>query len=67
MKAVIRLDVPKFQIGSPVTVYFKDSMQQHSVCEADEIIRCEDCKQRDNWVIVDGCVGDKYWFCADGV
>ena len=38
MKAVIRLDVPDWQIGQPVTVYFKDTMQKHGVCEADNDI-----------------------------
>ena len=33
MNAVIRLDVPDWQIGQPVTVYFKDTMQKHGVCE----------------------------------
>ena len=27
MKAVIRLDVPEFQIGQEVSIYFKDTMQ----------------------------------------
>lgn len=35
MKAVIKLDVPDFQIDQPVTVYFKDTMQKTGVCEAD--------------------------------
>ena len=33
MKTVIRLDVPEFQIGQPVTVFFKDTMEKHGVCE----------------------------------
>ena len=33
MKAVIRLDVPEWQIGSEVTVYFKDTMREKGVCE----------------------------------
>ena len=35
MKAVIRLNVPDYQIGQPVTVYFKDTMQQKGYCEPD--------------------------------
>lgn len=34
MKAVINLDVPEWQIGSPVKVYFKDTMEKSGVCEA---------------------------------
>lgn len=33
MEAIIRLDVPDWQIGQPVTVYFKDTMMKHSICE----------------------------------
>lgn len=33
MKAVICLDVPEWQIGQPVTVYFPDTMVKHSTCE----------------------------------
>ena len=36
MKAVIHLDVPRWQIDKPVRVYFPDTMVQHSVCEEDE-------------------------------
>ena len=35
MKAVIKLDVPDFQIGQDVTVYFKDTMIKRGVCEFD--------------------------------
>ena len=33
MKAVIELDVPKWQIGQEVAVYFPDTMVKKSVCE----------------------------------
>lgn len=36
MKAVIKLDVPDFQIGQEVTVYFKDTMTKKGICEAEE-------------------------------
>ena len=32
----------------------------------DAIVRCKDCKNRNECEIVDGCVADKDWFCADG-
>lgn len=31
--AVIYLDVPEWQIGRPVTVFFPDTMMKKSVCE----------------------------------
>ena len=34
MKAVIELDVPDYQIGQLVTVYFKDTMCKTGVCES---------------------------------
>ena len=41
MKAVIKLDVPDWQIDSPVTIYFKDTMVKRTVCEKE--ICCKDC------------------------
>lgn len=35
MKALIKLNVPEWQIGQDVNVYFPDTMMQKSVCEAD--------------------------------
>lgn len=50
MKAIIKVDVPEWQIGQNVSVYFPDTMWIHGKCEAD-ILRCEDC--------VEWC-GDQY-------
>lgn len=36
MKAVIKLDVPEWQIGSEVTVYFKDTMIEKGICEKEQ-------------------------------
>ena len=33
MQAIMRVDVPDWQIGEKVSVYFPDSMMIHSVCE----------------------------------
>jgi hypothetical protein len=33
VKAVIRLDVPDWQIGQEVSVYFRDTMMKHGICE----------------------------------
>lgn len=35
MKAIIHLDVPDWQLGQEVTVYFPDTMCKHAVCEED--------------------------------
>lgn len=37
MKAIIHLDVPDWQIGQPVTVYFPDTMQKKGVCMEETI------------------------------
>ena len=37
MKAIIRIDVPEFQIGQEVSVYFKDTMMVNGICENDWI------------------------------
>jgi hypothetical protein len=80
MKAVIHLDVPEYQIGQPVHVFFKDTMEKHGVCEAEqEIVRCKDCKNADYGTDEDGnrfmkCIGSVKcyggttpdFFCADG-
>lgn len=49
MKAIIRLDVPDWQIGKKVSVYFPDSMVSNSICEIDntEWIRDNLFKMRD--------------------
>jgi len=50
MKAVIRLDVPEWQIGTEVAVYFKDTMMQRGICEKEtenikfkQPEKCKDC------------------------
>lgn len=50
MKAVIRLDVPEWQIGTEVSVYFKDTMMQRGICEKEtkniklkQPEKCKDC------------------------
>lgn len=52
MKAVVKLDVPDWQIGQEVSVFFPDSMVAHGVAEKDEesacigrCINCKHCKQ----------------------
>lgn len=36
MKAIIKLDVPEWQIGQIVSVHFPDTMCKNSVCLAEE-------------------------------
>lgn len=35
MKAIIRIDVPEYQIGQEVSCYFKDTMNVKGICEAE--------------------------------
>lgn len=41
IKGIIRVEVPEWQIGEPVTVYFKDTMMTKGICveEDDEMHR----------------------------
>ena len=75
MKAIIKLDVPDWQIGQDVTVYFPDTMMKKGECEAEQdIVMCKDCKyllEHDSreWQceIKFGWFPVKPdWFCADG-
>lgn len=46
MKAVIYLDVPEWQIGQEVSVYFPDSMVEHGKCEeVKEKKPCDNCQE----------------------
>ena len=79
MNAVIRLDVPDWQIGKEVSVYFPDTMMKKGECEKD-IVHCKDCKNRTrricNEIELWECEHIRYkktkcgvtddWFCADG-
>lgn len=33
MKAIIKVDVPEWQVGQDVTIYFPDTMIMHGKCE----------------------------------
>lgn len=79
MKAIIKLDVPEWQIGQDVTVYFPDTMVKHEKCEPmkeqEAIVRCKDCKFHKKNIKGKGyCCGtcddlgsvDDDWYCADG-
>ena len=79
MKAVIELyDVPKYQIGQEVTIYFRDTMQMRGICDEmrSKVVLCKDCKYGyilpDSAYIVcgrkfhDGQRHEANWFCADG-
>lgn len=62
MKAIIKLDdVPEWQIGKMVQIYFPDSMQKSGICEAvkererpERLLPCKcGCKRREHWVSTD--------------
>ena len=44
MKAIIKLDIPDYQIGQEVSIYFKDTMMIKGVVEKE--ILCEDAVSR---------------------
>ena len=71
MKAIIRVNVPEFQIGQEVTVFFKDTMMKKGICEAGDIVRCKDCKYGEPGncgygIDCEGVWHDDDWFCAAG-
>lgn len=45
VKAVVRLEVPSWQIGQEVSLYFPDSMTAKAVCESDKgyVPPCRNC------------------------
>ena len=47
MNAVIRLDVPDWQIGQFVNVYFPDTMMLEGICEEEEIYDEEEAQEED--------------------
>lgn len=57
MKAVIYLDVPEWQIGQDVSVYFPDTMFKRGKCEAakvrkrpERLLPCKcGCTRREHW------------------
>ena len=57
MKAIIKLDVPEWQIGQDVTIYFPDTMVIHAKCEAvktrpkpEKLLPCKcGAKRREHW------------------
>ena len=76
MKAVIELDVPEWQIGQDVSVYFPDTMVKHGKCELlkeqEAVVLCKDCKfskpdwEEARWCELYDCRRYENWFCADG-
>ena len=57
MKAIIKLDVPEYQIGQEVSIYFKDTMSKKGICEAvkerqrpERLLPCKcGCRRRERW------------------
>ena len=46
MKVIIKLDVPDWQIGQEVSVYFPDTMWKKGICEAEH---------KGMWIVLDNC------------
>lgn len=57
VKAVIKIDAPKSQIGQEVTIHFNDGTVQNGKCEAvkareypEKLLPCKcGCKYREHW------------------
>ena len=59
MKAIIKLDdVPAYQIGAPVRVYFPDSMMTDGVVEALELLKEQE-------PVEPKLVGVNTWICGE--
>ena len=57
MNAIIKVDVPEWQIGQDVTIVFRDTMVIHAVCEK----RYQNKNQRYNPGFWNGLNGGKYY------
>lgn len=59
MKAIINIDVPDWQIGKMVQIFFPDSMQTYGTCvllkEQEAVVRCKDCKHLFNGEHTENC------------
>ena len=66
VRAVIKLEVPEYQIGQPATIYFKDTMQKFGICDKEqEFVLCKDCyKQKICYPEIESLRPEFY--CADG-
>ena len=51
MKAIIRLEVPEFQIGKEVSCYFEDTMSVNGICE-----KAEPCDAVNRKAAIDACL-----------
>jgi hypothetical protein len=60
VKAVIRLDVPDWQIGQDVTVYFIDTMCKYGICEKESVDYAKEILCQNGWEKMrfpDGSIG----------
>lgn len=44
MRAIIEVEVPDYQIGQEVSIYFKDTMMIKGIVQEPKTGRCKDCK-----------------------
>lgn len=56
MKAIIQIDVPDYQIGQEVSIYFRDTMMIKGIVQEPKTGHCKDCKhfEYDSVAKVDG-------------
>ena len=65
MKAIIELyDVPEYQIGQEVTIYFRDTMQMRGICDEmqPKVVLCKDCKYGWN---INPSEEEKFYVCQN--
>jgi DNA-directed RNA polymerase subunit RPC12/RpoP len=55
MKAIIKLDVPEWQIDQEVSVYFKDTMMKRGICEPEKT---------GMWIVLDECANEGI-YCSE--
>lgn len=56
MKAIIQIDVPDYQIGQEVSIYFKDTMMIKGIVQE---------PKTGHWIEKDGFDGDVYYDCSE--
>ena len=69
MKAIIKLDVPEWQIGKEVIVHFPDTMVKCEKCELlkeqPQIVHCPDCLYNKNCISTENGI-EQDGFCKWG-
>ena len=58
MKAVIKLDLPEYQIGEEVNLYFHDSMMTKGIAEAEPINAIRELEKVKSELLINYSIGD---------